>query len=78
MKTVTVRKFFHTPSLVNSLRASETLVVTKNGREHFTVTKRGVAPRKTAEQFRAQHRRLQKLGVKKDFDSMELLNELRK
>jgi hypothetical protein len=78
MKTVTAREFFHTPSLVNCLRPSEMLVVTKNGCEHFVVTKKGTRTRKTADQFRAQHRRLQKLGIKKTFDSMSLLSDLRK
>lgn len=47
MKTITTREFFHSPGLVSSLHAGQSLVVTDNGKPNFVVTKAGNRPRKT-------------------------------
>jgi hypothetical protein len=47
MKTVTVREFFHSPTLVKSLHPGQSLAVTDNGQPSFVVTKAGKRPRKT-------------------------------
>lgn len=47
MKTVTTREFYHTPALVNTLFAGQSLVVTDKGQAKFIVTKAGRRPRKT-------------------------------
>lgn len=47
MKTVTTREFFHSPSLVKSLRSGESIVVTDNGKPALLVTKAGNRPRKS-------------------------------
>ena len=48
MKTVTTREFFHAPGLVKGLRPGQSLLVTDHGAPHFTVTKAGNRPVKTA------------------------------
>ena len=46
MKTVTIREFYHNPSLVDGLSANEQLVVTANGQPKFVV-KKAQGPRMT-------------------------------
>ena len=46
---MTTREFFHTPGLVKSLHAGQTILVTDNGQPNFTVIKAGARPRKTAQ-----------------------------
>ena len=39
MKTLTLREFFHSPTLVKSLHPGQTLVVTSDGKPNLIVTK---------------------------------------
>lgn len=49
MKTVTTREFYHTPALIKSLRAGQSVVVTDKGSPSFIVTKAGKRLRKSRE-----------------------------
>jgi antitoxin (DNA-binding transcriptional repressor) of toxin-antitoxin stability system len=58
MKTATTREFYHTPALVRSLRAGQSLIVTDKGAPSFVVTKAGKRPRKTAADIERENRQL--------------------
>jgi hypothetical protein len=77
MKTLTIREFFHSPTLVKSLRPGQTLVVTANGKPDLIVTKAGGRPKKTAVELRSEAKSLlTKTGRK--VDTVALLRKLRK
>jgi len=76
MKTLTIREFFHSPTLVKALHPGQSLVVTADGKPNLIVTKAGARPRKSAEEFRREARRLlAKPGHK--VDGVALLRKLR-
>ena len=54
MKTLTTRKFFHSPGMVKSLRPGTSVVVTDKGKPAFVVTKAGERPIKTVEDLRRE------------------------
>ena len=56
MKTATTREFYHTPSLVKSMRPGQTVVVTDAGKPSFTVIKAGTRPKRTLEDFEREAR----------------------
>jgi antitoxin (DNA-binding transcriptional repressor) of toxin-antitoxin stability system len=47
MKTLTTREFFHSPGLLKSLRAGQSIVVTDKGKPALIVTKPGQRRRRT-------------------------------
>ncbi len=47
MKTLTTREFFHSPGIVKSLRAGQSVIVTDNGKPALVVTKAGKRPRRS-------------------------------
>jgi antitoxin (DNA-binding transcriptional repressor) of toxin-antitoxin stability system len=57
MKTLTTRKFFHSPGMVKSLRPGTSVVVTDKGKPAFVVTKAGERPIKTVEGLRREARK---------------------
>ena len=76
MKTLTIREFFHSPALVKSLHAGQTLVVTANGKPDLIVTKAGSRPRKTAAELQREARKLLVKPGKK-VDTVPVLRKLR-
>jgi hypothetical protein len=79
MKTLTLREFFHSPSLVRSLHPGQALVVTSQGKPDFIVTKAIERPRKTAKQWQAEARKLLDPKRNRDkVDTVAVLRELRK
>jgi hypothetical protein len=75
VKTLTIEKFFHTPSLAPSLPQS--LLVTANGKPEFIVTKACKRPHKTAVELRREARELLTTPGRK-VDTVALVRELRK
>lgn len=76
MKTLTMREFFHSPSLAKSLYPGQTLLVTSHGKPDLLVTKAGQRRRKRAADLRKEARALlSTLGGK--VDTVELLRKLR-
>jgi hypothetical protein len=72
MKTVTIREFFHTPSLVKTLQPAQSLVVTQNGKPELVVTKAGKRPRRTLAELEARAFR-----APEKVDVVEILRRLR-
>ena len=77
MKTLTLERFFDSPSLAQSLLPGQSILVTSDGKPHLLVTKAGQRSRKTAHQMRREARALLKKPGKK-VDTVALLRELRK
>ena len=76
MKTLTIREFFHSPTLVKALHPGQSLVVTADGKPNLIVTKAGARPRKSAEELRREARSLL-LKPGKKVDCVALLRKLR-
>jgi hypothetical protein len=77
VKTVTNREFFRQPSLTSSLHPGEVMVVTKNGRRDFVVTKTTATTFKTVEELRREAARLCPTKGRR-IDLGALLDELRR
>jgi hypothetical protein len=77
VKTLTIREFFHSPTLVKSLHPGQTLVVTSNGKPDLIVTKAGRRPRKTALDLRREAKSLLSKPGKR-VDTVAFIKELRK
>ena len=77
VKTLTMREFFHSPSLVKSLHPGQKLVVTANGKPDLIVTKAGDRPRKTAKEMQAEARALLSKPTGRKVDTVALLRKLR-
>lgn len=76
MKMLTMREFFHSPSLSKSLHPGQTLVVTSHGKPDLLVTKAGRRARKTAAELRKEAKALlSKPG--RTVDTVQLLRKLR-
>ena len=58
MKTLTIEKFLHSPSLAQTLQPGQSLLVTANGKPELIVTKTRKRPRKTAAELRREAREL--------------------
>jgi PHD/YefM family antitoxin component YafN of YafNO toxin-antitoxin module len=78
MKTLTIREFFHSPSLVKALSPGQSLLVTSNGKPELIVTKAERRPRKTAEQWQKEARELLSTKRRKKIDTVAILRDLRK
>ena len=76
MKTLTMREFFHSPSLVKSLHPGQTLLVTTHGKPDLLVTKAGTRPKRTAEELRKEAKSLLSKPGKK-VDTVSLLQKLK-
>lgn len=76
MKSLTMREFFHSPSLVKSLHAGQSLVVTSRGKPDIVVTKAGRRRKRTAEELRQEARALLSKPGKK-VNTVELIRKLR-
>jgi hypothetical protein len=76
MKTLTMREFFHSPSLVKSLHPGQTLMVTTHGKPDLLVTKAGRRGKRTAIELRKEARALLSKPGKK-VDAVALLRNLR-
>ena len=76
VKTLTIREFFHSPTLIKALHPGQSLVVTADGKPNLIVTKAGGRPRKSAEELRLEARRLLAKPGKK-VDCVALLRKLR-
>lgn len=76
MKSLTMREFFHSPSLVKSLHAGQSLVVTSRGKPDLVVTKAGRRQKRTAEKLRQEARALLSKPGKK-VNTVELIRKLR-
>lgn len=76
MKSLTMREFFHSPSLVKSLHAGQSLVVTSRGKPDIVVTKAGRRQKRTAEELRQEARALLSKPGKK-VNTAELIRKLR-
>lgn len=77
MKTLTMKKFLHSPSLAQSLQPGQSLVVTDNGKPDLIVTKARQRPHRTAAELRREARELLTKSGKK-VDTVSLLRDLRK
>ena len=76
MKMLTMREFFHSPSLAKSLHPGQTLMVTARGKPDLLVTKAGGRVNKTASELRREAKALlSKPGQK--VDTVALLRKLR-
>lgn len=76
MKSLTMREFFHSPSLVKSLHAGQSLVVTSRGKPDIVVTKAGRRQKRTAEELRQEARALLSKPGKK-VNTVALIRKLR-
>ncbi len=76
MKSLTMREFFHSPSLVKSLHAGQSLVVTSRGKPDLLVTKAGGRRKRTAAELRREARKLLSAPGKK-INTVELIRDLR-
>ena len=76
MKMLTMREFFHSPSLARSLHPGQTLVVTSRGKPDLVVTKTGGRIKKTALELQKEARLLLSKPGKK-VDTVALLRKLR-
>jgi len=77
MKTLTLREFFHSPTLVKSLHPGQTLVVTSDGKPNLIVTKAGARPRPSAAELQREARELLTQPGPK-VDGVALLRKLRR
>lgn len=71
-----MREFFHSPSLVKSLHAGQSLVVTSRGKPDIVVTKAGRRQKRTAEELWQEARALLSKPGKK-VNTAELIRKLR-
>ncbi len=76
MKTLTMREFFHSPSLVKSLHPGQGLIVTARGKPDLLVTKAGGRVKKTAAELRREAKALLSKPGRK-VDTVPLLRKLR-
>ena len=76
VKVLTMREFFHSPTLIKSLQPGQSLTVTSRGKPNVIVTKAGQRPKKTATQMRQEAKALVKPGKK--VDSVARLRRLRR
>ncbi|HVV02204.1 MAG TPA: hypothetical protein VHH88_12625 [Verrucomicrobiae bacterium] len=74
MKTLSSREFFHSPTVVKTLRPGQTMAVTDRGSPSFTVVKAGKRPRKTIKQLKAE---AQQVTRRKGLRIVEALVEMR-
>lgn len=77
MKTLSMREFFHSPTLVKSLHPGQTLVVTSNGKPDLIVTKAGSRKPRTAKDWRRRARELLSKPTGKKFDTVAFIRDLR-
>jgi hypothetical protein len=54
MKTMTMREFYRSPGLAQSLQPGQSVMVTDHGKPSLLVTKTGKRPRRTVEQLKAE------------------------
>jgi hypothetical protein len=79
MKTLTLREFFHSPSLVRSLQPGQSMLVTSQGKPELIVTKASQRPKKTAQQWQEEARALLTSKPRgRKIDTVAILRELRK
>ena len=79
MKTLTLREFFHSPSLVRSLQPGQSMLVTSQGKPELIVTKASQRPKKTAQQWQEEARALLTSRPRgRKIDTVAILRELRK
>ncbi len=76
MKTLTMREFFHSPSLVRSLQPGQALIVTAHGKPDLLVTKAGRRRKRTAVALQKEAKALLSKPGKK-VDTVALLRKLR-
>jgi hypothetical protein len=76
MKLLTMREFFHSPTLLKSLHPGQTLTVTARGKPDLVVTKAGRRPTKTAADLRREAKALLVKPGRK-VDTVALLKKLR-
>ncbi len=76
MKMLTMREFFHSPSLTRSLHPGQTLVVTSRGKPDLVVTKAGRRLKKTARELQQEARLLLSRPGRK-VDTVAILRKLR-
>ncbi len=76
MKMLTIREFFHSPSLAKSLHPGQTLVVAARGKPDLLVTKAGARVKPTAVELRKQAKALLSKPGKK-VDTVAALRKLR-
>jgi hypothetical protein len=77
MKTLTIREFFHSPSLAKSIQPGQTLLVTSRGKPDLLVTKAGRARKKSAVEMRREAKALLSKPGKK-VDTVALFAKLRR
>ncbi len=76
VKLLTMREFFHSPTLIKSLHPGQTLTVTSRGKPDLVVTKAGRRPKKTAAELRREAKALLSKPGRK-VDTVALLRRLR-
>lgn len=79
VKTLTLREFYHSPSLAKSLHPGQSLIVTSQGKTELIVTKASPRPQKSAKQWQDEARKLLSgKKARKPVDTVEVLRSLRK
>jgi hypothetical protein len=77
VKTLTMEKFLHAPTVAQSLLPGQSLLVTEGGKPELIVIKARKRPRKTAAELRREARELLTKPGRK-VDTVALMRDLRK